>query len=77
MKLEDLITDSKERLEIKAILGIACIVAAFGVSIPYMIVNHDVDKGLLIFGTFFGAGLTLLGLKTAEDAKLDANEGQK
>lgn len=64
-------TDAKNRPEIKAVLGVICIVASFGVSIPWLIIKSDVGGALSIFGAFFGAGLSLLGITAIADAKND------
>lgn len=62
-------TDSKDRPEVKAILGIAVIV----ISIVWLFLKSDVTGFLLIFA----AGAALLGIKTAEDIKLDSqSKGQ-
>lgn len=65
-------TDVKNRPEIKAVLGVFCILVSFGVSITWLIVKGDVGGALAIFGTFFGAGLSLLGITALADAKNDA-----
>jgi hypothetical protein len=65
-------TDVKNRPEIKAVLGVVCILTSFGVSIPWLIIKGDVGGAMAIFGTFFGAGLSLLGITALADAKNDA-----
>lgn len=66
------ITDVKNRPEIKAVLGILCIITAFVVSIVWLFVKSDVQGALAIFGAFFGAGLSLLIATAVADAKNDA-----
>jgi 4-amino-4-deoxy-L-arabinose transferase-like glycosyltransferase len=69
------ITDAKNRPEIKAVLGILSIIVAFVVSLIWLFVMNVrpgvVTEALLIFGTFFGGGLGLLGIQAIADAKID------
>jgi len=64
-------TDVKNRPEIKSVLGVICIVTSFVASISWLIVKTDVQGALAIFGAFFGAGLSLLGITALADAKND------
>lgn len=65
------LTDAKNRLEIKAILGLISIVVAFVLSITWLFVKSDVTGCLALFGGFFGAGATLLGIQAVADAAID------
>jgi hypothetical protein len=67
-------TDAKNRPEIKAVLGVFCVLAAFVISILWLFIKLNVQEALLIFGTFFGAGLSLLGITAIADAKNDSAE---
>lgn len=67
-------TDVKNRPEIKAVLGVFCIMASFGVSVPWLVAKSDVQGALSVFGAFFGAGLSLLGITAIADAKNDSAE---
>lgn len=61
----ELLTDANNRPEIKAVIGVATIVVSF--------VWLFTEKDVIGFLTVFSSGGVLLGIKTAEDAKLDAD----
>ena len=67
----DLLTDAKNRPEIKAILGLLSILTAFVLSITWLFVKSDIAGCLALFGGFFGAGATLLGIQAVADAAID------
>ncbi len=60
-----LLTDSENRPEIKALLGVSTVVVSF--------VWLFTEKDVVGFLAVFSSGGVLLGIKTAEDAKLDAD----
>jgi hypothetical protein len=67
-------TDAKNRPEIKAVLGVISIVTAFVLSIIWLFVKSDVQGALAIFGAFFGAGVSLLGIQAIADSRIDRDE---
>jgi len=67
-------TDAKNRPEIKAVLGVISILTAFVLSITWLFVKSDVNGSLALFGAFFGAGVSLLGIQAIADSKIDRDD---
>lgn len=63
MKILELLTDAKNRPEIKAVLGLL----AIAVSFVWLFLKSDVPGFLAIFGS----GAVLLGIQAVADAKID------